>query len=442
MPRQCPACSKINPEDACYCYYDGRPLSGERQDGPMKMGAMPFPMPFYFSDGQACANFNQLALACDERWEEARELLSAGYWATFFGGMGRLDLVAAAKRAATEPDRDLGLSQLLEKFPADTDALRPPKATVDSTDINLGQMRPGTDHAFELTILNQGMLVLRGMMVANCDWLVFGSKSGPSQKMFQTRNVCTTSVRVLGHKLRAGLKPVEGEIVVDTNGGTIKVPVRVDVPILPFPKGVYANDALAGAKSPHEIAVKSKAAPTDAAVLFEQGAVKAWYAGNGWTYPIDGAEGTGKGAVQQFFEALGLTKPPKLDLDTVFLTFKGKPGQRLSRRMTLSTEESKPVYSQSWSSEEWVQFGPAKYMGNKVRIYVEVVVPDRPGTTLTAQLTIQGNGKQQFVVPVNLAVEGDDRPIVVTPVEDEDGDGLQDVVRKGLRAIRGFLGKG
>ena len=63
MPRQCPAGSKINPEDACYCYYDGRPLSGERQDGPMKMGAMPFPMPFYFSDGQACANFNQLALA-------------------------------------------------------------------------------------------------------------------------------------------------------------------------------------------------------------------------------------------------------------------------------------------------------------------------------------------------------------------------------------------
>ena len=60
MARPCPACSKLNPADAAYCYYDGRVLAKDRQAGPLHVGAMPFPMPFCFADGQACANFNQL----------------------------------------------------------------------------------------------------------------------------------------------------------------------------------------------------------------------------------------------------------------------------------------------------------------------------------------------------------------------------------------------
>src|SRR5688500_5471675 len=103
MSRQCPACSKTNPDDALYCYYDGRNLSKDRQEGPLQLGTLPFPMPFCFPDGQACANFNQLALACAERWDEACGLLKAGYWPTFFGSMGRLDLAMAAKQAADQP---------------------------------------------------------------------------------------------------------------------------------------------------------------------------------------------------------------------------------------------------------------------------------------------------------------------------------------------------
>src|ERR1019366_8622018 len=100
-----------------------------------------------------------------------------------------------------------------------------------------------------------------------------------------TRSVGTIPVRVVGSKLRAGSKRLHGEIVVDTNGGTITVPVWADVPIRPFPKGVYANDVLAGARSPREIAVKAKEHPDEAALLFAQSAVKTWYESNGWTYP-------------------------------------------------------------------------------------------------------------------------------------------------------------
>src|SRR5262245_27329895 len=158
MPSQCPVCSRTNPPDAQYCFYDGRPLTKARQQGPLKMGGLPFSMPFCFADGQSCANFNQLVVACDDRWDEARSLLSRGVWPTFFGGIGRMDLAAAAKQAAKEPDPDVGLSQLLEKFPADADALRPPKLALQSTEVDLGELNPGADHKFELIIINQGML--------------------------------------------------------------------------------------------------------------------------------------------------------------------------------------------------------------------------------------------------------------------------------------------
>src|SRR5436190_23448215 len=106
MPHQCPGCSKSNPADAFYCYYDGRPLSKDRQQGPLHVGSLPFPAPFYFSDGQGCANFNELVLACNHRWEEARDFLVEDFWPTFFKGIGRLDLAAAAIQAGGESHPD------------------------------------------------------------------------------------------------------------------------------------------------------------------------------------------------------------------------------------------------------------------------------------------------------------------------------------------------
>src|SRR5262245_42486936 len=96
MPLPCPTCSRANPAEAVYCYYDGRALTQGSEAGPLSIGTLPFAMPFCFSDGHSCANFNQLALACDERWNEARGLLTEGIWASFFSAAGRLDLATAA----------------------------------------------------------------------------------------------------------------------------------------------------------------------------------------------------------------------------------------------------------------------------------------------------------------------------------------------------------
>lgn len=405
MNNRCPVCSRTNPVDAAYCYHDGAALSAQSGGGPAAMGSAPFPTPFYFADGNRCANFNQLLVACDNRWDEAKEYLSRGFWSTFFAGMGRIDLARAAESAAAEPDTDRGLSWLVERFPADADTFKPPRLELESTSFNLGQLAPGQDHRLELVIINQGMLLLHGDVSSNCDWLVFGDASGDTRKYIQTTKVCTIPVRALGSKLRASAKPVQAKIVVVTNGGAITVPVRADIPVRPFPSGLGGNDVLAGATTPRDIALKARKYPVEAAELFEVGAVKDWYAVNGWDYPVDGAAGTGKGAVQQFFEALGLTKPPKIEINTDFIRLKARPGERITRNVSLSTKEAKPVYAQGVCSQDWVRFGKGIYKGNKVKIPVEIEVPQRAGETIETQITFRGNGRQQFVVPLTLTIE-------------------------------------
>jgi hypothetical protein len=426
-PRRCTLCSRLNPVEAYYCFHDGAPLFKDLQQLPLNVGSLPFPTPFCFADGRSCINFNQLALACNTHWEEAGQLLAEGFWPTFFGTIGRLDLAAAARQAAKEPDRERGLSQLLDKLPADPQFHPPPRLAVETPDVDLGRLKPGTDLIVELVIRNQGMLLLHGVATSCCDWLVFGNQvgplaqvtgptwilggdqsghgdhAGPAHKQFQTRLGCTLPVLVLGKKLRAGLKPLVGEIEFVTNGGSLTVTVRAEIPIRPFPNG-EGKEVLAGVTSPRDLAVRAKRQPRGAAALFEQGVVKAWYESNGWTYPIQGSCGSGVGAVQQFFEALGLTQPPRLELDTSSVRLKGKGGENLSTELTIRTKDAKPVYAQAWSNQEWLKLGPVKYRGARAKIPVEIVVPPSPGETVEAQVTIQGNGHQRFVVPVFVEV--------------------------------------
>ena len=55
-----------------------------------------------------------------------------------------------------------------------------------------------------------------------------------------------------------------------------------------------------------------------------------WFSDNGWTYPVLGPASTGLGAVQQFFEALGLVQPPKVEIRETEMRFAGKVGERRS----------------------------------------------------------------------------------------------------------------
>ncbi len=400
MSTTCSKCRRANPADAAFCYFDGTLLNGHGGTGPVAAGRQAFAHPFVFPSGRQCRSYDELALACNQEWNEARSLLQQGYLERFLGGLGRADLAKAARDASRAPDQDRALDDLLEKLPSD--ALQGPQLHVGLADINLGTLSVGAERRFELHLENRGMRLVHGTVT--CDespWLSLGDGAGANQKLFQFGSSAVIPVRVVGQRLRAGTKPLEGRLIVDSNGGQITVTVRAAVPVRPFPNGV-----LKGAQTPRQIAEKSKAAAKEAAASFENGAVPKWYQDNGWIYPVQGPAASGLGAVQQFFEALGLTPPPKVEVNTRTIQWKGAAGERLEYVLQVATAEKRPVYAHAVSDQPWLKVGRPNLQGRIATLPLSVPeVPDRPGERLQAQVTVTANGNQRFPVSVSLQVE-------------------------------------
>jgi hypothetical protein len=401
MTLVCRTCARVNPPEARYCYHDGVALDGRAaDDGPVAVGAAPFPRPFVFPSGRSCRNFDELVLACETDWSEARELLRRGYLEGFLGGLGRADLARTARQCAGENDRDRALDRLLTQMPGD--AREAPRVSAQPLDVNLGQLRCGQDHRFFLHLENGGMGLLHGTVrCEDTPWLVLG-EDGTQHKLFQCRGDVNIPVRVLGKCLRAGARPQEGRLSIESNGGTLQTVVRVEVPVQPFPDGV-----LAGARTPRQIAEKAKAAPKAAAALFEKGAVAAWYESNGWTYPVQAPSSSGLGAVQQFFEALGLVTPPPVTISTRTVELRGEVGESLRDEIQVRTAEKRPVWASVASSTPWIRVRRVRLQGQTATLPFEVPsVPALPGERLKGQLLVTANGNQRFTVEVVLEVAG------------------------------------
>jgi len=401
MTQVCDKCSRVNPADAAYCYYDGAILAGHTANGgPINQGSAAFPSQFVFPSGQSCRNFDQLALTCQQNWKAAVDLLKHGFLSSFLGGLGRADLALAAQEAAQFPDQDRGLDQFLSRLP--THVLDAPKLKAEPSEVNLGQVPIGTDRHFDLHLMNLGMRLVYGSVVSDCKWLTLGESPGNAQKLFQFGSEMAIRVQVRGQHLRAGTKALVGKLVVESNGGTVTIMVRADVPVKPYIGGV-----LAGSISPRQIAEKAKANPKEAAALFENGSVAEWFTLNGWKYPVQGPSASGLGAVQQFFEALGLARAPKVEISTNALVFRGNVGECLQATFEVKTPENKYVYAHATCEQAWLQVERAKLNGRNATITVKVPsVPNRPGESLQANLNVMGNGNQRFVIPVSLAIGG------------------------------------
>ncbi len=395
MTAICPRCSRPNPTGARYCHHDGIALAGAAS-GPLDIARQPFPAPFVFPSGAACRNFDELAVACERHWSEAAELLRQGYLQQFLNFLGRADLALAAEQAAHSPDRDRGLDQLLARLPAPS--LAPPRLDVQPPQVLLAALAVGQDYQFTLELRNAGGRLVSGSITADCDWLALAERG--ASRLIQFTRTLTVPVRVVGRCLRAGAKPLEGKLILETNAGSAVVRVAAPVPARPFGEGV-----LAGACTPRELAKKAMAAPRAAAPLFESGAVACWYQANGWSYPVPGPAASGLAAVQQFFEALGLTAPPRVELSEPQLRLRGAPGARLHEQVMVYTSEGRPVYAHGEGSEPWLAAGRAVCRGTVATVPIEVTVPSRPGEEVRAIVRVVANGGQRFDVPVTILVE-------------------------------------
>ncbi len=401
MTQHCNRCQRANPPEAVYCYFDGFVLAGHGgAGGPVAVGSQAFQNAFVFPSGRSCRSFNELALACQEEWTSACDLLKQGHLERFLSGLGRIDLALAAKEAGKFPDRDRGLDQLLSKLPSDT--LEAPSLRFEPQEVNLGVLTGDTEQRFDLRLENQGMRLLHGSVSTDAPWLVLGDGTAGREKHFQCTHDQTIRVRIANEFLRAGTRPVEARLVIESNGGSAVVLVRAERPVKPFPPGLFA-----GAKTPRQVALTAKAQPKEAAPLFERGAVADWYRSNGWTYPVQGPSASGLGAIQQFFEALGLTPPPKVEISLKALRLEGKPGDHLTASVEVKTQEKRPVYANGVSDQPWLVANRAKLNGRTATINLGVDVPDNPGEELTAHLMVQSNGNQRFVVTIKLKIGGE-----------------------------------
>jgi hypothetical protein len=386
----------MNPETARYCHHDGAALA-DWQAGPIEVGARAFPAPFVFPSGKQCHSFNQLTLACETDWDAAREMLTSGFFEAFFGGMGRADLAQAALRSAKESDTDRGLDALLTELPGER---RPAVLVVSPREINLGQISRSENRTFTIHLENQGMGLLSGNIQSEVPWLSLGDPPGAASKVYQFRHDLTLSVQLLGKALRTHPRPQEGRIFVSAGGTGSTVSVRIEVPMLPFPDGV-----LAGALTPRQVAEKSRAFPREAGRLFESGAVAQWYQANGWRYPVEGKAALGMAAVQQFFEALGLTKPPRVVLGQNSVELAGAPGGNVDTFVFVESVESRPIYAHAVSETPWLVIGKSRNQGNSVRVHLRVpTVPPLPGQQLQGRAIITCNGNQRFTVQLTLNI--------------------------------------
>lgn len=367
--------------------------------GPEDPGKLPFPTPFVFPSGTMCRNFDEFCLGVQQNWQTAVDLLQKGHLERFLANIGRLDLAQHATDATRYPDPDRALDQLLARFPSHILAI--PKVRVEQNEVRLGPLQVGQDEKFEIDIYNEGLRLLYGSIVSDCKWLNPGDQPGTAQKLIQCQKKATVTVHVRGQFLRAGLKPMEANLIIESNGGSATVRVLVDVAVIPFWGG-----CLAGATTPRDVATLARKKPHEAVPWFEQGGVAGWYAVNGWTYPVQGPQSTGLGAVQQFFEALGLARPVKCEVADKAVLMRGAPGERLEGQINVRGLENRPIYTFGASFVPWLIVGQATLRGNRGMIPLEIPrVPSHPGEVLQTTVKVTANGGQSFDVPVTLKVE-------------------------------------
>jgi hypothetical protein len=343
MPIQvCPRCRRVNPADAAYCHFDGMVLVAIPTAGVAAPGQLL--QEFVFPSKRRCKTLDDFVQGCQYEWDDARDLLHKGHFTRYFTGIGRMDLARACQEAEKQADPDIALHNFLRNLPASS--VPGPKLDLSPRRLVVSQVRAGQTKQVMLKVLNQGRGILQGKVtVAEGPWLRVGDNGVCPLKATRDQDVAVTIET-------RGLSPqaYSGRLVVVTNGGLAEVPVRVEVGAAPFPTSPFK-----GAASQRELAEKMRANPKAAVPLLESGEVQRWFAANGWPFPVRGVPARGIAAVQQFFEGMGLSKPPPLQLSENDVHCVCVAPEVVSRQLILRTPVKKWVYAQVDADVPWLR---------------------------------------------------------------------------------------
>ncbi len=126
---------------------------------------------------------------------------------------------------------------------------------------------------------------------------------------------------------------------------------------------------------------------------------------NGWNYPVAGASARGIGAVQQFFECLGLSRPPAVELSEREITFDCRSSAVQTGQVTLRTSARKWVYGEAESSVPWMRVITPSVSGSQKAVLAFEIDPAQltDSRVCEGSLRVRANGGQrlEMIVRVN-----------------------------------------
>lgn len=395
----CPRCQRANPSEAAHCYFDGAVLRQGPGGAPAGTGQQ-LPREYVFPSGRRCRTFDALVEGCRYEWEDARFLLRKGDFVRFFTQIGRNDLARTARKTAEqEADDDVALHHFLDALPAV--GAQGPRLELEPRRLMIGPLRPGENRLAQITIANQGQGLLQGKVTVTegSEWLKVVNGQNDHTAILKTGRDQRVNLRV---ECGSGMAPQSyaAKLTVITNGGIAEVPVRLDLTATPFP-----HPPLDGATSPRALAERMRVNPKPSVPLLESGEIARWFNANGWAYPVSGVPARGVAAVQQFFECMGLSKPPSVELSTTKLHYTCSHPQTIQGEVHLRTQSRKWVFAQTDSEVPWVRVLTPNVSGpQQVSISFEVDSSLlEVGQTHETTLQVVANAGQRL--PLQLRVE-------------------------------------
>lgn len=397
----CPRCQRANPGDAAYCHFDGIGL----HPSPDGSGAPVFnrlAQEFVFPSGKRCRTFDELVTVCEEDWEAARDFLKKGVFAKYFTSLGRIDLAQSSETAVAQADPDVALTTFLADLP--TTRTQSPRLDMFPRRFMLGNMQAGQSKQLQLTISNKGKGLLRGVMkvTEGVDWLRVGTGGENGQVPVNTNREQPVNLQVDTRRLQAA-KSYAGKLTVITNGGVVEVPVRLSVVAQPFRQAPFQ-----GVRTPREMAERMRDKPKAAVPLLESGEISRWFSSNNWEFPVRGTLAKGIAGVQQFFEAMGLSKPPKVQASHPAVQLACRHPQTLQQQIAIQTNSRKWVYANVESDSPWLKVLTPTVSGPQ-QATIGFAVDSRQirGTKpVEGKLRIVANAGQTLTVPVRVTVQG------------------------------------
>jgi hypothetical protein len=396
-PLVCPSCKHTNPDVAVYCFYDGALL---RPGQPGAHDRNRLGREFYFPSGRRCNSYDELVTGCQEEWAVARDLLKRGMFGQYFASVGRMDLVRASQEAQSAQDPDIGLTTFLGSLPVSA-KLQGPKLDIQPRKLDLGRVRPGETRRVDLKILNVGQGTLQGSVsvIEGGEWLHIGEGGGIGQCAVQAPREQIVRLTVDTRSLQAA-QTYGGKLRIITNGGVDEVPLQVELEAHAFQRPPFQ-----GARTPRELAQKMRDNPKAAVALLESGELVRWFAANGWNFPVSGQVAQGVAGVQQFFEAMGLSKPPPVKLSQPAVRLTCVVPERPRFQVTLFTPVKKWVYGNVVSDVPWLSVVTPSVSGaQKAPITFEVEPRCLPQSPLAdGVVQVVANGGQRL--PLRVMVE-------------------------------------